>query len=278
MYSDEPTSEPRASDPHKARVMAQFGATASAYVASATHAEGEDLEQLVRWAEGGADRVALDVATGGGHTALAMAPLYPRVVATDLTDAMLEAAREHARRRGATNLEFRLADAEDLPFDDELFDLVTCRIAPHHFGDVSRFTGEVARVLRPGGIFLLEDSVAPGEPDAAAFLNRAEKLRDSTHVRTLSRSDWLARIAEAGLVVEADEVFAKTHPFRSWVDRAQVSADDRARLEELFRAADPAIQASLRIVVEGAAVISYSDEKLLVKARKPWRVGDPKSH
>jgi SAM-dependent methyltransferase len=257
------------SDAHKSRVRAQFGAAASAYVASATHAEGEDLDQLVRWAEGGADRVALDVATGGGHTALAMAPLYGRVVASDLTDEMLEAARDHARRRGATNLEFRLADAEDLPFDDGSFDLVTCRIAPHHFGDVSRFVREVARVLRPDGMFLLEDSVAPGEPDAAAFLNRVEKLRDTTHVRTLSRVEWLACIADAGLVVEADEIHAKTHPFRGWVDRAQVSPDDRSKLEELFRTTDPEIRANLRIVLDGATVVSYSDEKLLVKARKP---------
>jgi ubiquinone/menaquinone biosynthesis C-methylase UbiE len=264
MRSNEP-----ASDEHKARVQAQFGATASAYVTSATHSEGNDLEQLVQWAEGGAQRVALDVATGGGHTALAIAQLYGRVVASDLTMAMLEAAEEHAQRRGVANLEFRLADAEELPFDDGSFDLVTCRIAPHHFGDVSRFVREVARVLRPSGIFLLEDSVAPAEPDAAAFLNRVEKLRDSTHVRTLSRMDWLTCIADTGLVVEAEDIFAKTHPFRSWVDRAHVSPDDRLTLEELFRTADPEIRAILRIVVEGTTVVSYSDEKLLVKARKP---------
>src|SRR5205823_412534 len=110
---------------HKAEVQAQFGAAAAGYVASTTHAEGDDLAQLVSWAEGGADRVALDVATGGGHTALALAPLYGRVVATDLTEPMLRAAESLARGRGITNVEFRRADAEDLPFRDRSFDVVS---------------------------------------------------------------------------------------------------------------------------------------------------------
>jgi ubiquinone/menaquinone biosynthesis C-methylase UbiE len=269
MSADESTARLTSAGDHKARVRAQFGATAESYVASATHAEGEDLDQLVRWAEGGPDRVALDVATGGGHTALALAPLYRRVVATDLTDAMLHAAQEFARSRGATNVEFRLADAEELPFPNRAFDLVSCRIAPHHFTDVARFVREVARVLRPGGIFLLEDSVAPNAPDDAAFLNRVEKLRDPTHVRTLTRIEWLGCITEAGLQVEEDQTHAKTHSFRSWVDRANVTSEARSQLESLFRGAPPSTRESLRVVVDGSTVVCYSDQKLLVKARKP---------
>src|SRR5262249_17482018 len=146
------------------------GAAADAYVASATHVGGDDLDQLVAWAEGGPEKIALDVATGAGHTALALAPHYGRVVASDLTDRMLETAAAFLGAQGARNVEFRRADAEDLPFADASFDLVSCRIAPHHFDDVAKFVGEAARVLRPGGIFLLEDSVAPPDPEAADFL------------------------------------------------------------------------------------------------------------
>jgi SAM-dependent methyltransferase len=268
VHADESTPRSAARD-HKARVQAQFGANAASYVASATHAEGEDLDQLVRWVEGGSDRVALDVATGGGHTALALAPLFGRVVATDLTEAMLRAAEEHARSRGATNLEFRLADAESLPFPDAAFDLVSCRIAPHHFDDVERFVREVARVLRPGGLFLLEDSVAPNVPEDAEFLNRVEKLRDPTHVRTLSWREWFDCIASAGLTVEDHQTRAKPHSYQAWVDRAKVPPEARAELAAAFRAAPASAGAMLRIVVDGQNVVSFADDKLLVKARKP---------
>src|SRR5258708_4188522 len=105
MNPNESTSDPTDRD-HKARIQAQFGRGAAGYVASPTHAEGEDLTQLVAWAEGGADRIALDVATGGGHTALALAPLVRTVIATDLTEPMLRAAERHAHERGVANVEF----------------------------------------------------------------------------------------------------------------------------------------------------------------------------
>lgn len=141
---------------HKARVQDQFGATAAAYVASAGHAAGDDLAQLVAWNEGGPEKAALDVATGGGHTALALAAHYGRVVASDLTAPMLAAAEGFIRGKGIANVDFRLADAEALPFGDAEFDAVSCRIAPHHFPDPARFVAEVARVLKPGGLFFYD--------------------------------------------------------------------------------------------------------------------------
>lgn len=254
---------------HKARVREQFGKSAEAYVASETHASGDDLAQLVSWVEGGPDRVALDVATGGGHTALALAPLFARVVASDLTPRMLESAAAHARELGVQNVDFQQADAEKLPFPDEAFDLVSCRIAPHHFSDVGRFVAEVARVLRPGGVFLLEDSVAPEDTLAADFLNRVEKLRDATHVRTLSESEWRQQIARVGLKPEHVGRFRKTHPFHAWVERARTSDANRQELVRAFGAASPTTRAALKIESDGDGnVLGYSDEKLLVKARK----------
>lgn len=254
---------------HKEQVQAQFGAAAENYVASATHAAGDDLEQLVAWAEGGPDRIALDVATGGGHTALALAPHYGHVVASDLTDRMLATAEAFIRGRGIGNVEFRRADAESLPFGEASFDLVSCRIAPHHFANVARFVVEVARVLKSGGIFLLEDSVAPEDPDVAAFLNRAESLRDPTHVRSLRVTDWHQLLDGAGLVVEVERIFPKTHPFESWLDRARTPADARLELAEMFRAAPAPAGRALGIIVDAEGrVASYTDEKIVLRARK----------
>ena len=259
---------------HKARVQAQFAAAAEQYVTSATHAAGDDLEQLVAWAEGGPDRTALDVATGGGHTALALSPYFGRVVASDLTEPMLRSAEDFVRGQGVGNVEFRRADAEDLPFPDASFDLVSCRIAPHHFADVGRFVAEVARVLQPGGCFLLEDSIAPDDEAAAALLNRAEALRDSTHVRSLRAPEWRQVLADAGLTVEAERTFRKPHPFASWLDRAKTPVGARAAIEALFRDAPAPARAALAVAVDSAGqVISYTDEKILLKARKPDPVG-----
>src|SRR5690606_39820909 len=81
--------------------------------------------------------------------------------------------------------------AEDLPFADGSFDLVTCRIAPHHFADVQRAVHEVARVLRPGGLFLLIDSVAPEDPELDEFLNE----RSEEHTSELqSRENLVCRL------------------------------------------------------------------------------------
>lgn len=254
---------------HKQRVQDQFGASAAAYVASRTRAAGDDLAQLVAWAEGAETKVALDVATGGGHTALALAPRYGRVVASDLTPRMLASAAALGRERGLTNVAFVRADAEALPFAGAAFDAVSCRIAPHHFGDVARFVAEVARVLAPGGIFLLEDSAAPDDPALDAFLNRAEALRDATHVRSLSAGGWRDLLARAGLAIEDEVILPKTHPFADWVARARTPDPRRDELTAWFRDAPPAARDAFAITTDAdGRVLSYTDEKILLKARK----------
>lgn len=254
---------------HKRRVQEQFGATAQGYVVSPNHAQGEDLEQIREWSEGGPERTALDIATGGGHTALVLSGEYGRVIATDLTERMLSTAQRFLESAGARNVELRLADAERLPFEGESFDAVACRIAPHHFSDVSAFVSEVARVLKRGGIFLLEDSVVPEDAELGEFLNRAEELRDPTHVRSLTRLEWRSLLEEHGLTVEAERTFRKTHPFAPWVERSHTSPASRAEVELTFRKAPEAARDAFSIEIDSSGtVLSYSDEKAVFKARK----------
>lgn len=254
---------------HKRRVQEQFGGSAEAYVASRGHATGDDLAQLVRWAEGSPAKIALDVATGGGHLALALWPNYGWVIASDLTARMLAGAAGAIRARGATNVRFACADAERLPFTDEAFDLASCRIAPHHFADPARFVAEVARVLKRGGLFLLEDNIVPEDPALDAFLNAAETIRDPTHVRSLSPQEWRDLLAGAGLTVEEEALARKTHPFADWVARARVPDEARARLEAVMRDAPPAARDAFAIVLDAEGrVLSHTDEKILLKARK----------
>ncbi|MDE3230774.1 MAG: methyltransferase domain-containing protein, partial [Chloroflexota bacterium] len=108
-----------------ALVAATFAPNAEAYVTSESHAGGADLARLVEVAAPTSADHALDVSTGGGHTALALAPHVARMVASDLTPRMLAAARAHHIAQGATNVDYVIADAERLPFLDASFDLVT---------------------------------------------------------------------------------------------------------------------------------------------------------
>jgi ubiquinone/menaquinone biosynthesis C-methylase UbiE len=259
-------------DTHHARIQAHFGAAAQDYLTSPTHAAGDDLAQIVAWAADGARGRVLDIATGAGHTALALAPLFTCVIASDLTTPMLMTARGAARERGMGNIIVCHADAENLPFANESFDVVTCRIAPHHFHHIDQFLAEVRRTLVPGGLFLLEDSVVPREPDLASFLNDVERLRDPTHVRSLSTDEWRVLIEDAHLYIEDTRLFPKTHALASWCDRARVPAEVRRQVEEVFRSAPPAVRAAFAIKVDASGrVESFSDQKLVLRARKATR-------
>src|SRR5947208_3541287 len=149
----------------KTQVQDYFSRTAESYVASFSHKGGDDLQRLIELGEWNPQLQALDIATGGGHTALAVAPHVAQIMATDLTPRMLEKAREFLLAQGVTNAQFQVADAEQLPFPAESFDRVTCRIAPHHFPTMAQAVQEVARVLKPGGLYLLIDCMAPSEPE-----------------------------------------------------------------------------------------------------------------
>src|SRR5258706_16328885 len=114
-------------------VQQQFGPHAEQYVASTHHSTGESLDRLLELTAPQPEWRALDIATGGGHPALALAPRVRAVVATDLTPEMLAAVERYIQSKGVANVSFRPADAMSLPFETAEFDLVTCRIAPHHF-------------------------------------------------------------------------------------------------------------------------------------------------
>jgi ubiquinone/menaquinone biosynthesis C-methylase UbiE len=264
----EMTDEQLSEQEHKERVRAQFGATAQDYVDSARHRAGRDLDRLVELAEGKQSERALDIATGGGHTALAIAPTVEHVVASDLTPKMLAAAEQFITGQGVNNVSFEIAEAEHLPFDDEAFDIVTCRIAPHHFADVQAFCREVARVLRPGGRFVLMDSTVPDDDELDAFINEVEWRRDKTHVRSYRISEWTAWIEATGLTVDAVEPVERTFEWDSWTARSRMDPTERDELEAFMLNAPAHVREYFKVVSEDGRMLSFGDYKHLVRARK----------
>ncbi len=218
----------------------QFGAAASKYATSAVHAAGPDLPLVVDAAEPTKRDVALDIGTGAGHTAFALAPRCAGVTAVDITRDMLEEAGKGARQRGLTNVICEYGDAQSLPFDPGTFDIVTCRVSAHHFPAPGRFVAEVARVLRPGGRFVLVDTIAPEDPSLDTFSNTVELLRDRSHVRNWGVSQWLAMMEHVGLHGDVLERSGYVLDGQAWVDRMGTPASKVAVIRELFADATPA--------------------------------------
>ncbi len=201
------------SESHKAQVQARFGASAHDYVTSAGHAGGADLERLVGWGRKRGASCVLDVATGGGHTALAFSAFTPTVVSTDLTASMLEAARDFIRSKAAGNVRFLASDVEALPFRDTSYGVVTCRLTAHHFPALLPALKEIARVLRPGGSLLVEDILGHDDRELAAFILEVEKRRDPSHVRALTHREWEAFLKAAGMTVIDEGMLSKARPW-----------------------------------------------------------------
>jgi ubiquinone/menaquinone biosynthesis C-methylase UbiE len=215
-------------------VRRQFGAHAADYVTSTVHAQGESLARLVELTNPQATWLVLDVSTGAGHTALAFAPHVAHVVATDITPQMLEAARMLAQERRLTNVEFRPADAQRLPFDSDYFNLVTNRIALHHYADMHAAIREMARVCQPGGLIALVDNVVPSEEHTAAFINRFETLRDPSHHWAYSLAQLEAAFTAAQLAVAHCMTLPKQMEFEPWVRRMGASEATRAELRTML--------------------------------------------
>ena len=204
---------------HEAVVDRQFGPRAGAYLASPVHARGEDLDQLAAIIGTRPQASAADLGCGGGHVSYLLAPLVERVVAFDLSEAMVAAVTAEAARRGLANLEARLASVEHLPCPDAAFDLVVSRYSAHHWHDLAAGLAETRRVLKPGGLVVVMDVVAPEQALQDTWLQSLELLRDPSHVRNFSVAQWQSMLAAAGLRPTTVSRFRLRLEFASWVAR-----------------------------------------------------------
>jgi SAM-dependent methyltransferase len=183
---------------------------AALYVESDAHRGGEDLDTIVTWSEGA--RTALDVATGGGHVARRLREAGLEVVTSDPAPGMHPDV---------------ICAAESLPFADGSFDVVACRTAAHHFVDVRKAVSEMARVS--GGRVLLVDTLNMGDD-----IERAEKLRDPSHVRNYSAAEWREIVCDARLGI--DEVLFSEHEmdFAAWLARTGCEGEEAERVTPLL--------------------------------------------
>ncbi|WHY84159.1 class I SAM-dependent methyltransferase [Neobacillus novalis] len=249
-------------------VQQQFGKSAAYYVSSKVHKDGKDLQTLVQMTTINGEEELLDIATGGGHTANAFAPLVKKVTAVDLTSEMLQAAETFINENGHQNVEFKQADAEQLPFANEAFAIVTCRIAPHHFPNVNKFVEEVYRVLKSNSQFLLDDNVVPENDEYDLFYNTIEKWRDYSHFRAWKKTEWLRMLEITGFEISEWHRFEKTFLFEPWCKRMNLSQSEMDKLSEYILGASQKVKDKFRIVIKNNHVISFQGEAIVLKAIK----------
>ena len=250
----------------KSLAQEQFGATAQGYLTSKPHAQGKSLDRMVELTQPKPDWRALDVATGAGHTAYAFAPHVARVWATDITDEMLDLVRAEAAKRGLANVRVAYGKAEALPFEDETFDLVTCRIAPHHFDSIPAFLAQTRRVLKPGGLLALVDNVVP-QGSAGDYVNAFERLRDPSHIRAWSMEEWRDALGRHGMTIVHEEQLAKTMEFSWWVSRHD--ATTQRLLRAMLAQATPDVADILEPQDKGGELTFRLREGLFVARRRP---------
>ena len=210
---------------------------AELYRTSVTHATGADLDAVVELCNPHAGVKALDVATGGGHVARRLREEGAEVVTTDASPGMQPDV---------------VCRAEDLPFADGSFDVVVSRIAAHHFDDIGKGVGEMARVSNR--VVVIEDMLYRTDEE-----QEAEKLRDPTHVRSLDPEEWRELLQSAGLEIEQELFFSKEHDMDEWLARTRCTGDDADRVRQLL---------TPYTSDDGS---SWTNDYIVVKARKSQR-------
>lgn len=246
----------------------QFGRMASRYRTSRTHAGPGHLLDLGAMVSGRRYGTAVDVGTGPGFTAFAVAPFCERVIAVDVADPMLEQVRELSAERGIRGVEPMLAAAGSLPFADGSVDLVICRSAAHHFVDVPRWLAESHRVLAAGGVLAIADTIAPAGAQAAAWMHRIERERDPSHVRNLSAAEWRSILELAGFRIVHEATSEVSLEFPDWAERAGVEPDAMEALRGKLLDAPDDVKRAFGIEPHGDGSIDFHWGVLALVAAK----------
>jgi ubiquinone/menaquinone biosynthesis C-methylase UbiE len=225
-------------------VRDSFRNVAANYARSTFHTSSVRLQEVIDLARPKPGDLALDVATGTGNTAFALAPLVRRVVGLDLTREMLLEGRRVAAERGIANVDWVIGDAMHLPFQDETFDVYAVRAAPHHFADVDQFLAEAFRVLKRDRDAAFVDC-APPLP-ARDVLHEVEVRRDPSHVLSLTVEEWVEKLERAGFAVEHAEARELDWSYDDWMGNMAVAAPLSAELAAVIESSEGKAREQLR--------------------------------
>lgn len=245
-------------------VAAQFGATASAYLTSAVHAQGADLQQLAQELASLPAARVLDLGCGAGHASFAAAGVAAEVTAYDLSAEMLAVVEGAARDKGLANIRTRQGTAESLPFGDASFDAVISRMSAHHWRNVPAALTEMHRVLKPGGKIVLIDIAGSEDPLLDTWLQSVELLRDPSHIRDYTGPAWQAMLEAAGFSASVSPVWRIELEFATWVQRMRTPPVAVAAIQHLWQLAPAEVRDHYLVKQDG----SFALEAVMLTASR----------
>ncbi|HWE62715.1 MAG TPA: class I SAM-dependent methyltransferase [Chloroflexota bacterium] len=230
----------------------QFDRVAQAYATSAVHAKGPDLAWLLEALQPEPAWRALDLGTGAGHAAMAVAPYVDELYAVDVSARMLTTAADLAGQRNLTNTRFAEASVSALPWPNGYFDAAFSRYSAHHWSSLAPALREAARLTRPGAPLIIIDTISPEEPALDTFVNTLELLRDPSHGRNASAQEWTRQLQQAGFAVQAIRTWQLELVTAEWLERARTEVWRAVACYQLLREAPDAARAAFAIAGDGS--------------------------
>ncbi|SAL72233.1 type 11 methyltransferase [Caballeronia choica] len=247
---------------HHDQVADAFGTTAAAYLTSAVHATGADLQELARQVAATPGAVVLDLGCGAGHVSFAVAPGAQSVVAYDIAEPMLATVAGAARERGLDNIRTQQGPAEKLPFADASFDWVLSRMSAHHWHGVPAALAEVRRVLKPGGRVLFVDIAGADHPLLDTHIQAIELLRDGSHIRDYRADEWIALFEGAGFQAKVKSRWRLPLEFDAWVKRMRTPPERVVAIKSMWNNAPDEVRQYFAVQEDG----SFELDALMIEA------------
>jgi ubiquinone/menaquinone biosynthesis C-methylase UbiE len=230
------------------------------------------MQHLLRFAQLPKDLCILDIGTGTGQLALLLAEDGAReVVGIDISPAMLEAAeltRLSSLSPTAARVNFRLAPAHALPFRDERFDAIICRLVLHHSHKPQIILTELARLLKHGGVLIVADLLSADDPVKRATQNAIEEKRNPSHVAIFNADQYRKLITGLGLVIDGEQIVSFERELEEWLDDMQTEPGARTVVREMIEAGLETDAAGLHARRQSSKLV-FDQRMFYVKAVKP---------
>lgn len=236
---------------HNHLVNEQFGSQAEMYLTSSVHAFGQEFSEVENLVQQFDSPCVLDLGSGAGHISFYTAPFAQQVTAYDLSDDMLKIVADAAKQKNLDNITTVKGIAESLPFTDNHFDVVISRFSAHHWQDVPLALREMRRVCKPNGKVMMIDIMAPESPLCDTFLQTIEMLRDNSHVRDYSNSEWQQMFDQAGFNISQTQTHKLKLEFNSWITRMRTPEPYVAAIHELQQQIGQEVKSYYNIQADG---------------------------